>query len=345
MAVSEKKRAAFAGLIARQKEKRKNESLDGRKDSKSNNSGISSSQETGAGLGAVGVGGGGTGDPVVGGDPGDRGSEQGNVTGSPGDLGGGQRRGGKGAPGEDRAGSERSGARSRTVGTRPRSELSPEERNFTIEPGSEPQPAGRKKRLEANLAAIKLLKKLELEDRHASPEEKQILAKYNGFGADKEVFNSSMAQYRTFANRDSYEFYAGRKVLVLKEGLDAETVYARLQPVLNGVSRAEFAAQLEKLSTADLGLYLSDKLYVAQHSLYAYLERALKEANPFSVKTEGGWEQIYGRWYDEFREVMSDEEWEAASRSSLNSHYTPAWMCHRIWGPCRKNRFFGRKSV
>ena len=70
--------------------------------------------------------------------------------------------------------------------------------------------------MEANLDAIRLLKVLELEDRLATPEEKQVLAKYNGFGADKEVFNSSMAQYRTFANRDSYDFYAGRKVLRVK---------------------------------------------------------------------------------------------------------------------------------
>ena len=132
----------------------------------------------------------------------------------------------------------------RRIAPRPRSELSPEERNFTIEPGFEPQPAGRRKRLEANLEAIRLLKVLELEDRLATPEEKQVLAKYNGFGADKEVFNSSMAQYRTFANRDSYDFYAGRKVYELKAGLDAETLYAQLRPVLTGVSVVEICSAL-----------------------------------------------------------------------------------------------------
>jgi N12 class adenine-specific DNA methylase len=336
MAVSEKKRAAFASLIARQKEKRKNESLDGGTDSKSNNYGATSSHEAEAGPGTVGKDRGRAGDAVVRTDSTDRGSEQGNIAGSRGDRGGGQGHSRKGASGENRAGSARSGR----VSTPQRSSLAPEERNFTIEPGFDPQPAGRKKRLEANLAAIKLLKTLELENRHATPEEKQILAKYNGFGADKEVFNSSMAQYRTFVHRDSYEFYAGRKVLVLKEGLDAETVYGRLQPVLNRLSRAEFASRFE---TGELVNYLCDNRGLSQHSLYLYLERELKEANPFSVKTEGGWEQIYGRWYDEFREIMSDEEWEAASRSSLNSHYTPAWMCHQIWGLAEKIGFKGGK--
>ena len=43
-----------------------------------------------------------------------------------------------------------------------------------------------------------------------------------------------MAQYRTFANRDIYEFYAGRKVLGLKEELDAETLFSQLRPHFEG---------------------------------------------------------------------------------------------------------------
>jgi N12 class adenine-specific DNA methylase len=185
--------------------------------------------------------------------------------------------------------------------------------------------------LEANLAAIKLLKVLELEDRAATPEEKQVLAQYNGFGADKEVFNSSMAQYRTFANRDIYEFYAGRKVLGLKEELDAETLFSQLRPILKGVNSSKFAAQFEKINAPAVISYLVSNLHIPEHSLFSYLERHLKESNPLLVRREGGWEENYGRWYDAFREVMTDEEWEAASRSSLNSHYTPTEICHQIW--------------
>jgi len=198
--------------------------------------------------------------------------------------------------------------------------------------------------LEANLEAIRLLKVLELEDRLATPEEKQVLAKYNGFGADKEVFNSSMAQYRTFANRDSYDFYAGRKVYELKAGLDAETLYAQLQPVLTGVRLSDFAARFDKINTASVVEYLVSALQLPQYDsapqgLYSYLDRRLKEDNPFVVKREGGWEQTYGRWYDAFREAMTEEEWEAASRSSLNSHYTPAEICHQIWSLAQRVGF------
>jgi N12 class adenine-specific DNA methylase len=197
--------------------------------------------------------------------------------------------------------------------------------------------------LEANLEAIRLLKVLELEDRLATPEEKQVLAKYNGFGADKEVFNSSMAQYRTFANRDFYEFYAGRKVLGLKEGLDAETLFSQLRPVLKGVSSSKFAAQFEKINASAVVSYLVSHLHIPEQSLYSYLERHLKESNPLVIKREGGWEENYGRWYDAFREVMSEEEWEAASRSSLNSHYTPAEICHQIWSLAQRVGFRGGK--
>ncbi len=281
MAVSDKKKAAFASLIARQKERRQNESLDGRTNSKGDNKGVQSRHRAEPEPGATGISGGSAGDPVVGGDSTNTGPEQNAVAGPGGNLGGSQ------SPGAD---SGRPEGR-RRIASRPRSELSPEERNFTIEPGSEPQPAGRRKRLEANLAAIRLLKVLEIEDRLATPEEKQVLAKYNGFGADKEVFNSSMAQYRTFANRDSYDFYAGRKVYELKAGLDVETLYARLQPVLSGVSLSDFAARFDKVNTAAVVEYLVSALQFPQydsapHSLYSYLDRRLKEDNPFVVKRE-----------------------------------------------------------
>ena len=41
---------------------------------------------------------------------------------------------------------------------------------------------GLKKKYDENIAAIKLLKQLEQEDREATDEEKNILAKYNGWG-------------------------------------------------------------------------------------------------------------------------------------------------------------------
>ena len=123
-----------------------------------------------------------------------------------------------------------------------------------------------------------MLKALEAEQRLASQEEKVILAKYNGFGADKEVFNSAMAQYRGFAHRNNFPFYAGTEVI------DEETGETR---------------------------------------------------------RVGGWEQEYGKWYDAFRAVMTDEEWNACSHSSLNSHYTTAAICHELWALAQRAGFRG----
>ncbi len=85
--------------------------------------------------------------------------------------------------------------------------LSVNERDFSYGPSTTLAPRGRVARLNANLAAINLLKTLEVEDRLATPAEKAVLAAYNGFGADKEVLNTTMAGYRTFTDRNQYAFY------------------------------------------------------------------------------------------------------------------------------------------
>jgi N12 class adenine-specific DNA methylase len=57
-------------------------------------------------------------------------------------------------------------------------------------------PSGDKAKTRANLDAIKLLKKLEAENRNATPEEKAVLARYVGWGGLKEVFDEGKAAYR-----------------------------------------------------------------------------------------------------------------------------------------------------
>src|SRR6516164_5003066 len=275
MAVSKKKKAAFASLIARQKEERKNEPVDGRKHSTGGVKGSGSALSAEAGTGGAGVAGGEGSDPATGRDSANRSAEQGDVGGPDGGAGSRQTHSDRTSQREDTG---RSGKRVRKLGPRPRAELAPEARNFTIEPRAEPQPTGRVSRLRANLEAIKLLKELEAQQRLASPEEKAILARYNGFGADKEVFNSSMAQYRGFAHRNNFPFYAGTEVI------DEETGETR---------------------------------------------------------RVGGWEQEYGKWYDAFRAVMTEEEWNTCSHSSLNSHYTPAAICHELWALALRAGFRG----
>lgn len=69
-------------------------------------------------------------------------------------------------------------------------------KGFSYEKGQQVFPSGRVERLNANLAAIRLLKQLQNEDRDANPEEWVVLSKFTGFGAYKEVFNSVKAEMR-----------------------------------------------------------------------------------------------------------------------------------------------------
>ncbi len=88
-------------------------------------------------------------------------------------------------------------------------ELRPEERDYVME--GDPIPSGMKTRIAANIAAIRLSKRLASENRLASPEEKQVLAAFSGFGGCKEVLNNGSAY---FFEKDSMyqtsEYYRNR---------------------------------------------------------------------------------------------------------------------------------------
>jgi len=50
-------------------------------------------------------------------------------------------------------------------------------------------------RMRANIEALELVKRLEDEDRNATPEEKTVLAKFSGWGWNKEMFNPANPRY------------------------------------------------------------------------------------------------------------------------------------------------------
>ena len=58
-------------------------------------------------------------------------------------------------------------------------------------------PSGKKARTQANLAAIRLLVQLDAEDRYATPEEQQVLARWSGWGAVPEVFDPRRDDFAT----------------------------------------------------------------------------------------------------------------------------------------------------
>jgi N12 class adenine-specific DNA methylase/predicted RNA methylase len=73
-------------------------------------------------------------------------------------------------------------------------ELAPEDRNHVIGPKDVIAPPGRVGKINANIKAIRLLKKLEKENRNPKPAEKKVLAQYVGWGAfSQEVFNNEFS--------------------------------------------------------------------------------------------------------------------------------------------------------
>jgi len=116
------------------------------------------------------------------------------------------------------------------------SELAPEDRSHVIEEDDVIVPKGPESRIQANIKAIQLLKKLQTEDRNPTPDEKKILAQYVGWGAfSQKVFNREFTDYlKNFADYRSPEshFYndSGKKYLAWKKKYGT-----RLHPALGGL--------------------------------------------------------------------------------------------------------------
>lgn len=75
-------------------------------------------------------------------------------------------------------------------------EVPAEDQNHVLPQGEDWIPSGDKAKARANLDAIRLLRRLEAEQRNPSPEEKQVLARYVGWGGLKQVFDAGKAAYR-----------------------------------------------------------------------------------------------------------------------------------------------------
>lgn len=65
-----------------------------------------------------------------------------------------------------------------------------------------------------NIAAIKLIKTLEAENRQATPEERNQLAKYNGFGALSKVFEKNNPKYQELKNLLTEEEYEAARASI-----------------------------------------------------------------------------------------------------------------------------------
>jgi N12 class adenine-specific DNA methylase len=157
--------------------------------------------------------------------------------------------------------------------------VAPDARDFFYTPGEEVTPAGKKTRIRANIEVIKLLKKLETEDRNATPEEKKTLARYNGWGEHKAFFEQWDERIAGFK-----DYYGTDYITKMREAVANE--------------KQRYGGNL--YANTQMGKYLD-------------------------------WYDEYGRLQEELRAIMTETEWNSASRSILNAHYTSEEICHWLW--------------
>ena len=114
------------------------------------------------------------------------------------------------------------------------------EQNHRIAAGDSIVEGGAKTRLRGNIAAIKLLRRLQTEKRNATPEEKRTLAKYVGWGALSQAFDRLKGEQVAEGELDSmradverYENYAKNERAGGYYSRIAETERAKLQSLEN----------------------------------------------------------------------------------------------------------------
>lgn len=132
-----------------------------------------------------------------------------------------------------------------------------EDRNHVIGDNDVLAPTGEVQKIKSNINAIRLLQKLEKEDRNATPEEKKVLAQFTGWGGLSNVLNEQKAATRGRWNEDK------------------------------------------------------------------------------------AWLDKYGKYYDEVRALLTDEEFQSAVNSTISSHYTAAPIIKGLWDIVKRLGFKG----
>ena len=79
--------------------------------------------------------------------------------------------------------------------------IAPEDQNHVIPRGTQLAPSRPGEKFKANLEAIALVKKLDAEDRNPTPAEKEVLAKYTGWGWAGEYFNQQAEKNAKFYDK------------------------------------------------------------------------------------------------------------------------------------------------
>jgi N12 class adenine-specific DNA methylase len=136
----------------------------------------------------------------------------------------------------------------------------PNAENHVIRAEDTIAPAGKVGKLKANIEAIMLLKRLEEDNRNATPEEKRTLAQYTGWGSVSQVFDNAKGSM-----------------------MEREAYYGR-----------------------------DDK-----------------------------WEKQWGKYYTTLHNLLTEEEWDAAARSTQYAHFTSRTVVSKMWEMAERLGFSG----
>ena len=165
-----------------------------------------------------------------------------------------------------------------------------------------------------NVEAVELLGKLEKEGRQATHEEQGILARFIGWGSS-EIANTIF----------------GKKLDAQIEALNQYDVAMKhMEEYEQGFLRQRdrgFYAAFSVLKEKNPKL----EYYATQQITKAELQKAKPEA---SVKK-------WGELRDRLKEAMTPEQWDAASRSTQNAHYTSKQVVGSMWKAISKMGFKG----
>lgn len=171
-------------------------------------------------------------------------------------------------------------------------------RDWSYERDQKITPNGDITRIRANIDAIRIVKKLEAEGgRLATAEEREKLAKFNGWGGLKFVFED--APYAVTGLRE-----------------------------LHGAKWPEATRQAQEAKKAE---FLRQNGY----------ERSWKTAEEEALD----WYQKTGRFSEELRSILSEDEFNATALSILNAHYTEESICHSLWDIARRAGFSGGRVL
>jgi N12 class adenine-specific DNA methylase len=115
-------------------------------------------------------------------------------------------------------------------------------RNHRVEPDDVLVPGGAVARAKANIAAIRLVKKLQEENRDATPEEKRVLQQFTGWGSlAQEVFKPEHDRAAAYEARSGQPFYSSYHAGAYAEAFSKwkEKYGKHLHPALGGLMTQE----------------------------------------------------------------------------------------------------------